>query len=170
MSGLNYGIRRSIPHFLGICVGFALMLIIVGLGIGALILNHPIIQKVVQIGGAIYMLYLAWKIIFASTQIKANVQKQALSFYQAVIFQCANPKAWIMTIGVFATFSLTNENLLTQVLLITLIFSAICAPCIMLWMYGGVALKTFLKNQRHIRVFNIITGSILALSIALIFI
>ena len=34
-SGLNYGFRRTVPHIAGITLGFAFLVLIVGLGMGA---------------------------------------------------------------------------------------------------------------------------------------
>lgn len=167
MSGLNYGILRSLPHYWGICLGFAAMLIIVGLGLGAVFHTFPILHQIIKVAGSLYIIYLAIKTIFASTQIEAVAGKRSVGFWQAVLFQWANPKAWVMSIGVFATFSLPLNNLILEVLAITLVFSVILLPCIAVWLWGGVGMRSLLSTPRRIRVFNLLMGVLLLASIGL---
>lgn len=170
MSGLNYGVRRSVPHYLGVCGGFAFMLLIIGIGLGSAVATYPRLQHSIKIIGAGYMLYLAWKTIFSSSHLDLKVAKRPVSFMAAVLFQWANPKAWIMAIGVFATFATVDKQWVATVLIITLIFSLLLLPCLAIWLYGGSILKRMLKTERQLRQFNLIMGLLLALSIVLIFI
>lgn len=34
MSGAKFGLLKSFPHYLGICIGFNIMVFLVGLGLG----------------------------------------------------------------------------------------------------------------------------------------
>lgn len=61
-SGVNFGVRRSIPHALGISVGFMVMVLAVGLGLGEVFKAWPPLYTVLRYTGAVYLLYLAWKI------------------------------------------------------------------------------------------------------------
>ena len=61
-SGLNYGFRRGLPHLLGVVLGFTLMVLIVGLGLGAIFQAWPMLYVVLKYAGAAYLLYLAWEI------------------------------------------------------------------------------------------------------------
>ena len=64
-SGLNYGFRRTLPHIAGITLGFAFLVLIVGLGLGAVFSNYPLLQIVLKYAGAAYLLYLAIVIALA---------------------------------------------------------------------------------------------------------
>jgi threonine/homoserine/homoserine lactone efflux protein len=170
MSGLNYGVRRSLAHFLGINAGFILMLLIVGLGLGSIFEAFPLLHRIIKIVGSLYILYLAIKTIFASTQIKAQAGKRPVGFWQAVLFQWANPKAWVMSIGVFAAFSLPLNNIMLQVGLVTMVFGIILLPCIALWLFGGVIMRSVLHNEHRVRLFNVLMGLLLIASIVLMII
>src|SRR6218665_1438577 len=61
-SGVNFGVRRSVPHMLGISLGFMVLVICVGLGLGQLFEQFPALYQVLRYAGAAYLLYLAWKI------------------------------------------------------------------------------------------------------------
>ena len=40
-SGVNFGFRRTLPHMLGIAVGFPAMIMAIGLGLGGLFEAYP---------------------------------------------------------------------------------------------------------------------------------
>lgn len=168
ISGLNNGIRKSLPAFLGIAVGFVFMLVIMGLGLGSVFILYPKLHLLVKVCGSVYMLYMAFKIINSSTSIQTGDAPKALKFYQTFIYQWVNPKAFLMSISVFATFTLVNQPIVSQVFLITLVYFLVLLPCILVWLLGGAYLKSILKHERQVKFFNIIMGIMLVLSILLI--
>lgn len=85
-SGMNHGIRKSLPHFLGICIGFPAMVMAVGLGFGTLFEAFPILHQIIKIAGVIYLLYLAYLTAFSTTSDENSEQKKPLTFIQAALF------------------------------------------------------------------------------------
>ena len=61
-SGVNFGFRRTIPHMLGVGLGFTFMVIVIGLGLAQVFAAYPVIHDVLRYAGGAYMLWLAWKI------------------------------------------------------------------------------------------------------------
>lgn len=155
-SGVNFGFRRSVPHMLGIGIGFMVLLLAVGLGLGKLLERFPIIYTTLKYVGAAYMVWLAWKI--ANSGPLADKPSEStgspLSFLGAAAFQWVNPKAWVMAVSAMATYTNPNEYLLT-VLIVTLIFGAINIPSVSTWTVFGMALKRFLADPKVNRIFNI---------------
>ena len=166
-SGLNFGIQRTIPHFLGICVGFPAMVFAVGLGFGALFVKYHIFHEIIRIVGGLYMLYLAWRIATASTQLKSGTSSKPLTFFQAALFQWVNPKAWVMAIGAVSAYTSVGGNITYEIMTIAMIFLLVCLPCVGVWLVFGVALKSLLKNERQQRMFNYTMGLLLLTSILL---
>ena len=58
-SGLTYGFRPTIPHIIGITIGFAFMVGAVGLGLGTIFIAYPVLQTILKYAGAAYLIYLA---------------------------------------------------------------------------------------------------------------
>ena len=108
-SGVNFGVRRSIPHMLGVGIGFALMLAIIGLGLGNVFVAYPLIYTIMKYVGAAYMLVLAWKIATAGPMGDTVQTGKPLSFIQAALFQWVNPKAWVIAVTANATYNVGNE-------------------------------------------------------------
>lgn len=165
-SGVNHGVKKSLPHFLGICVGFPLMVIAVGLGAGTLFKQFPAVQIGLKIIGVCYLLYLAFKVATAPTNRMESENKKPFTFFQAALFQWVNPKAWIMAIGSVVTFSSVSGNYLVEVIFIAMNFVLFGAPCTGLWLLFGASLKNLLSNPVRLRIFNAVMAILLVMSLA----
>ena len=164
VSGVNHGVRKSIPHFLGIGTGFPIMVIVVGLGVGSLFQQFPFLQSILQVVGGCYLLYLAYKIASASSSLESE-SKRPFTFIQAALFQWINPKAWIMAIGAVVTFAAASDHYFLQILTIALVFVLFGLPCVGLWLLFGASLKKLLSNATYLRVFNMAMASLLVMSV-----
>ena len=167
-AGANFGFRASIPHMLGVNLGFGLMLLAVGFGIGSLFTAFPLMHDVLRYGGAAYLVYLAWKIATASGPDSAGNSAKPISFLQATAFQWVNPKAWIMAIGAMATY-VPAANVFLGVLAVTLVFTLINAPCIVAWTAMGTGLRRVMGNPLHLRILNVSLALLLLASLYPIF-
>lgn len=163
-SGLNHGVVKSLPHFLGIIIGFPSMIVLVGLGLSSVFEAYPLVHEVIRWVGIAYLLYLAW--IIANTRaIGDSEARKPISFLQAAAFQWVNPKAWIMVVGALAAFSQPGTGLWMSVAIIAAAFIVIGGPCVAAWMLFGVGLKRYLNDPAHLRRFNIGMAILLVASI-----
>ncbi|MDZ4332075.1 MAG: LysE family translocator [Pseudomonas sp.] len=168
-SGVNFGLRRSLPHMFGISLGFMLLVASVGLGLGQLFEQVPLLYSVLRYLGAAYLLYLAWKIANSGApDSQNNAAGKPFSFLQAAAFQWVNPKAWIMAIGAITTYT-PQENFVVNVLLIAALFALVNCPSVGLWTVAGSLLRNWLSNARALRVFNIAMALLLVASLYPIF-
>ncbi|MDP2746865.1 LysE family translocator [Pseudomonas sp.] len=168
-SGVNFGLRRSLPHMFGISLGFMLLVASVGLGLGQLFEQVPLLYSVLRYLGAAYLLYLAWKIAGSGApDSQSNAAGKPFSFLQAAAFQWVNPKAWIMAIGAITTYT-PQENFVVNVLLIAALFALVNCPSVGLWTVAGSLLRNWLSNARALRVFNIGMALLLVASLYPIF-
>ena len=171
-SGANHGIRRSMPHAIGINIGFPVMVILVGVGLGEALHRLPVLLDILRPLGVAYLLYLAYRIMSAPTDTDAEADGAAstrnnrpLTLRQAALFQFVNPKAWVMVIGALVTYGTATGSVVTRILLIALIFFVFGAPCTAAWLWLGASLKQFLTNPRLLRGFNIAMATLLAVSV-----
>lgn len=165
-SGANFGFRRSLPHILGVCIGFPLMVLAIGLGLGRLFEEVPAIHVALKVAGSAYLLWLAWRVASAGSADPADAGARPLSFLQAAAFQWVNPKAWILAIGAISTFTRSGQDMAPQVLAIAAIFTVVGVPSTTVWTLLGVAIARVLTSRPALRAFNIIMGAMLALSVA----
>ena len=163
-SGLNFGVRRSLPHLCGVCVGLAVMLIAVGSGVGYLFSKYQYIHEAIKIIGVCYLSYLAWKIATSAPSQQADTLAEPLTFMQAALFQWVNPKALVMGTSAIATFTTVGSDLVPQIALIVLVFFIMAWPAVASWLMFGASLQRVLANPNHQRRFNIAMALILMAS------
>ncbi|NBF06673.1 LysE family transporter [Pseudomonas sp. Fl5BN2] len=165
-SGVNFGFNRSIAHILGISSGFFVLVLAVGLGLGAVFEAYPLLYRVLRYVGAAYLLYLAWKIARSGPlSDEQQGQGQPLGYWGAAAFQWVNPKAWVMAVGAISTYT-PLQGYFTNVLVIAAVFALINAPTVSLWAACGSLLRNVLRNPRWLRLFNLGMAALLVLSLA----
>jgi len=168
-SGANHGFKKSIPHLLGIDLGFPIMMIAIGLGAGELLKQFPSSFVILKIIGSIYLTYLAYKIATAPVQNFESKKAMPMTFIQAVLFQWVNPKAWIMCIGAVVTYTVADDSYFYQVLVIASLFFLFGSPCTITWLWFGSSLKNFLSKPSYLKTFNLAMGLLLMTSLLPVF-
>ncbi len=164
-SGLNFGVRRSWPHLLGVSLGFAFMTALVGLGLGVVFERVPALYTILQIVGTGYLLWLAWRIGTADPQLHVGDNPAApLTFLQAAAFQWVNPKGWVMAVGAISAYAAIAPFPM-NVGLITALWLIIGLPSSGVWVLFGSALNGFLDSPAKFRAFNIVMGLALVASL-----
>ncbi|MEQ2354280.1 LysE family translocator [Pseudoalteromonas piscicida] len=164
-SGVNFGLKRSIPLLSGICVGFSIMLLLVGLGFAQLFELFPSLHFILKCIGVIYLLYLAYLVAMSSPTTDADSSPQPFSFLKGALFQWVNAKAWIVAIGAISTYTSAGADFMSQNLMITIVFLLVSFPCVGIWLVFGSSLKHVLKNEQSLRWFNFVMATLLVLSV-----
>ena len=164
-SGLNHGIRASLPQLAGIALGVPTMFIAVGLGLGVVFEMYPQLHGIVKIIGTLYLIYLAWQISQSSAGNGSESLAKPFTFLQTMLFQWVNPKSWILVTTSIATFTAIGEHVLYQVIIMSLFFVLIGFLSAGTWLCFGYSLKTLLKKTSYRRVFNIAMAVLLLVSI-----
>lgn len=164
-SGLNFGLRRTLPHQAGVFLGFAFLTLCIGLGLGGLFKAFPILYTILKWAGAAYMLYLAWAIAISDTKVKRTiVRKRPLTFIEGAAFQWVNPKAWIAVIGAISTYdTIALYPLNAFVIAATFCMVGFCSS--LTWAGFGTGLQPLLKNPKIVRAFNMAMALLLIASI-----
>ena len=164
-SGATFGFARSVPHILGIVVGYPVMLILLALGAGDLFRAVPVLHVVLKWVGAAYLIWLAVRIALARPMTEPGRARAApLSFVQAALFQWVNPKAWMMAVGSIATFtqpaSVTRDSLALGA-----IFIVAALPAVSFWTLTGVGAARLLQTPGRLRAFNYAMAALLLVSV-----
>lgn len=153
-SGANFGFRRTLPHMLGISIGHAFMVTLVGLGLLQLFNAVPVSYVIMKVLSAAYLLYLAWKIANAAPPADKSSTAKPFSFLQAAAFQWVNPKAWYMALTAQTQFAQPEWGVWSAII-IALVFALVNFPSVTVWAYLGVQVKAWLSTPTRLRAFNI---------------
>jgi threonine/homoserine/homoserine lactone efflux protein len=163
-SGANFGFRRTLPHLMGVSLGFGAMVLGVGLGVGSLFTAYPALYDALRVVAGAYIMWLAYRIATASGIGDGRTTARPMSFLEAVAFQWINPKAWAMALGATTAFVAPGE-FVAGVLIVTAMFTAINLPCVASWAGFGVVLRRFLDRPWTLRVFNVTMAVLLVASL-----
>lgn len=154
-SSMNFGVRKSLPHFFGIILGFPLMLLAMGLGLNSVFESLPWFHTVLLVFSLLMMVYLAWRI--ASFSPSADALKpgsKPLSFFNAVLFQWVNPKAWFMATAAVALFPASASTPVVDVALVALVMASVGMFCVGLWLLLGARLRALINSPLRLKWFN----------------
>ncbi len=178
-SGVNHGIRRTLPHLLGVTLGFTFMQLAVGLGVGVLFEAVPGLYSSLRALGLAYMLYLAWRIANSTPPETAPQPGQPLAdkpdapqksgrpmtFLEASDFQWVNPKALMMCITAASTYAPPDKPIMGA-LIVTGVFFVAGMPCVALWVLLGRLMRGLLQSRRRLLAFNWAMALLLVASMA----
>jgi threonine/homoserine/homoserine lactone efflux protein len=168
-SALTYGFRRTVPHLVGIVIGFAFMVGAVGVGLGTVFITYPILQTILKYAGAAYLVYLAAVIAMSGPVTPGQDNARGpMTFWGAAVFQWVNAKGWVMVIGTITAYAGIASfpwNIAIQVGISLLIGAASCV----VWALFGSALRPWLTSPRAVRAFNIVMAILLLASLYPVF-
>ncbi len=175
-SGVNFGMKRSMPHLMGITLGFCFMIFCVGMGLQTMFTVFPQLETVLRYGGTAYLLWLAWKIANSGpvagpkSSEDGKAGAKPMGFWAATAFQWVNPKAWFMAISAITTYASTAASAevgskLAQVLLVVLVFGVINLPLVACWGWFGSAMRRFLQDAKNLKMFNVTMAVMLVASL-----
>ena len=163
-SGANFGFRRTVPHMLGVGIGFVVMVIAVGAGLMGLFEAFPVAHDILKGVSVVYLLWLAWKIATSRPALgDAEAQGTPLTFLQAAAFQWVNPKAWAMALTAVTVYA--PDQALISILQVAVIFGAINLPSVGSWTLLGQAMARFLTSPARFRLFNGLMAGLLVASL-----
>jgi threonine/homoserine/homoserine lactone efflux protein len=160
VTAANHGFRATVPHMLGVPLGFSTLLIAGSLGVAAVLIAHPLLAQVIKWAGIVYLLYIAWLIAGASS-LGDRAVARPLTLWQSALFQYANPKAWMLAAATAATFMAQGASLLRTTVIVG-VYALAAFTSLVLWAALGAGLRAWLQQGRRLRMFNLAMGLLLA--------
>ncbi len=154
-SGVNFGMRRTLPMVFGILVGCALQTVIAGVALEVLLHWMAAIRLPLTLASCAYLLWLSWK-IFRAAAPEVRSKPQPMTLLGGACFQAINPKAWLMATNVALLYSASSG-----VLTVMIGFMLLNLPCILIWAALGDRLRSHLQVAWKRQLFN----SLMALSL-----
>jgi threonine/homoserine/homoserine lactone efflux protein len=164
-SGVNFGVRRTLPHLFGISCGFGFMTLMLGTGLHQVFVHWPLLLEVLRYLGVTYMVYLAYRIATSAPPSQDAAQRgKPLSFLGAAAFQWVNIKAVFMAITAITVYASSDDNLWPLLALVGL-FSVVNLGSCFMWVVFGASMRRWLQEPKVLRVFNAIMALALLASL-----
>lgn len=162
-SGVNFGLRRTLPMTLGITIGCALQCALTTTLLAVLLSWMTVIRLPMAVIGCSYLFWLSWK-IFRSSTPQNKVELQPMRLINGALFQVVNPKAWLMATNVAVLFTPPMGNMLHHTLANCLGFALFNFPCVFIWALMGDRLRQALQVAWKLKAFNTVMAALMALT------
>ena len=167
-SGINFGFRLTVPHMLGVSLGFTLMIALIGLGVMTLIEAIPGSMMFITVASGLYLLYIAWKIATTTTapaaKVSGGAKSKPFTFIQAALFQWVNPKAWTMALTAISAYAPKSQGWV-GVFIVAGVFGFINLPSTGAWAVMGAKMRRFLSDPVRLKTFNVVAAVLLVASL-----
>ena len=159
-SGANFGFFKTLPHMCGVIVGFALMVVASGFGLGVIMNEFPQVILPLKIMSVSFLLYLSWRIATGGAHVVEG-KSQPLTFLPAVLFQTINPKGISFLVSIMGAQVSDTEPLLPQLIPLFILLPAFTVLSAVTWTIFGTAIGKLMQSQGAFRVFNLVMASLL---------
>jgi threonine/homoserine/homoserine lactone efflux protein len=163
-SGSAFGLKRTVPHLVGVVVGFGLMTLAVGLGLAGLLRAAPLFFVGLKWAAVAYILYIAWRMVTAQGPGVGGTDGRPISFFAAAAFQWINPKAWVMAVGAVGAYA-ERGRFIVDVVLIAAVFTLVNIPTAVVWASFGAAIRRWFRKPGHLKAFNWTMAALLVASL-----
>lgn len=167
-SAARHGIAATLPHMLGICTGFAVMIVLVGLAMTG------VAARVAGVGGVLRWVALAWLLLLAWRIASApppgqGLGRPAMGFVGGAMFQWINPKAWLLALSAGALFVAPGQSVSSlpvppELLVTAAVFFMVGIPCNLIWAGLGRGASRLLTSPGRLRAFNVTMAILLVAS------
>ncbi len=147
-SGVNFGLRRTLPMVFGILLGCTLQTLFLSSALMVLLSVVHAIRLPLTVIGCGYLFWLSWKILRASAP-ELRQKAQPITVIGGALFQLVNPKAWLMASNVALLYASSSA-----IWAVTVGFMALNLPCILLWAVLGDRLGKHLQVRWKLKCFN----------------
>lgn len=154
--GARFGLRATLPLVLGASLSAALIVLLVGLGLGEALQRYPRVQQAMSLLGALWLSWLAWQLLRSAAQSfeAASATHRELGPLGAALLQLVNPKVWMMAVAVVSVFAAGSADKAVRVAQLSFVFLLMTLPCMSAWALLGAGSARLLQSPQRVRRFN----------------
>ncbi|WP_313105861.1 LysE family translocator [Stutzerimonas nitrititolerans] len=154
--GARFGLRATLPLVLGASLAAALIVLLVGLGLGEALQRYPRVQQTMSLLGALWLSWLAWQLLRSAAQSfeAASATHRELGPLGAALLQLVNPKVWMMAVAVVSVFAAGSADKAVRVAQLSFVFLLMTLPCMSAWALLGAGSARLLQSPQRVRRFN----------------
>lgn len=162
-TGLTHGWRPALWHVAGATLGFVVLLLGVGLGLHEVLAAWPALLWILRVAGALFLLYLAWKLARASGDLGSGAVAACPGFRDGALLQWLNPKAWLAAAAGVALFVGEDRG---RLVLFAGLYLVICFASLACWAVAGQWLRGRALTPGRLRLLNRALAALLVLCAA----
>ena len=154
--GAKQGMVGSVPFIIGLNLPIFFYALLTGFGLTILINSIPMLEPILTTLGALYVIYLGITLFKISNNNKTKLINYG--FKSGFIISSLNFKVVTVLILMYSQFHTPN---ILHTIGLTTAFVVICIVGHFIWSFSGHVTATLIKNQKFLRVQNVIYGLML---------
>lgn len=160
--GSSFGVRGSIPFWLGTNITCILQSIAIGLGLGYVISTYPVATVVLKYAGIVFLLYLAYR--FFRLSVTEAKPIEPLSFKEGVVVELFNAKYLMIPTIMFTQFYSPENDGLSQVFVLTMALALLTMSSNLAWVFGGKAFTKLVVESKSQKTQGLMFGLMLSVT------
>lgn len=170
-TGATFGFRRGTSFLYGILCGLTVAITAAATGLATLFNNFPSLRLVAQTFGAIYIVYIAYKIATAPiTNIEDSEEKNVPRFRDGFILNLVNVKAYAAFFAIFSQFLLPFNQVAFAYLSTGIVCIIITAVVDVIWLWFGSVISPLFIRPRQASVLRVSFAVAMLIAVAIVII
>jgi len=157
-TGVNHGVRSAMPFVAGATVGFSILLLFIGLGVGQVAAENGELMAMLGYIGSGFICYMGYKIATSDGNIEIK-RRNRPTFIHGAALQLLNPKAWIACLAGVSAFNLSASY--EALMVFSTLYFIICYASVSSWAILGARISHLLTDERYLLMFNRVMGGTL---------
>ena len=162
----NYGLKRAMTFVCAVPIGWGLLFTLCAGGVGALVVAMPALRLGIKVLGVGYLLWLAYKIGTASQLSAVDESRLNVTFFQGVMLQFLNIKAWMLALTVVAGWMAGRADAASRFALLLPVMLFFGFTSNLLYATMGSLLRDWLQQGHRLAWFNRFMAAVLAVTAA----
>jgi len=160
-SGALFGWRRTVPHLVGIQIGFVILMSAAVFGLGSLVARWPWLITIVRVLGASWLAWMSLRFFKAAirdaeteSRMEAAPISRPFRLSEAVLFQWVNPKAIIAALSSAGAYIAIAEQAWLRAIIIAGVFCVTGMLACSIWTIAGDALNRYMSSGKSAKWVN----------------
>jgi threonine/homoserine/homoserine lactone efflux protein len=159
----NHGLSHAMRFVLAVPFGWCLLIVACAAGVGTLVATVPLMGTALRVGGAGYMLWLAWQLALPARARLGEAQTSLdVGFARGVALQFVNAKAWINALTIAGTWIAVEGEVAQRLAWVLPIAAAYGFASNLTYAAVGAALRRWLAQGQRLLWFNRAMAAVLA--------
>lgn len=170
-SGALFGLRRTVPHLIGIQCGFGVVVTAAVFGLGTLVARWPWLVTIARVLGAGWLAWMSLR--FFRTALRNGETERSMDavpisrpfrFFEAILFQWVNPKVLVAAISCSGAYiAIADEAWLRAAIMASVFFTVGGTSCT-IWTIAGDSLNRYMSSGKSASWVNAAMGLLILLT------
>ena len=160
----NGGLAHAMRFVVAVPFGWTLLLLLCSLGLGTVVTANPALRSTLVGLGVAAMLWMAWQLARRREMASVPESRLRVTFWQGVLFQFVNLKAWLMALVISATWVAVDGELGLRLLQVAPVIMAYAFASNFCYALAGSMLRGWLAQGQRLLVFNRLMATLLAVT------